>query len=517
MGSSLRVQTCTQTSEPTTESASPGLTVSARRANPLWSALLLSGALAYGPAQTLSAEEAAPAATAPAEASTSGAATGADKAATPETAGASKDAPKPKDYRTGIGFAGLPLLNFDSDAGVGYGVKVAGYDYGENQKPFKYQLSVQIFMTTRNAMYHEIHFDAPKFKNSGWRIDGSLKLDRVLFSNYYGLGNSAIVNYPTDADLGEGVPATCADGDAACEAERQERISRLYKYYTSFDKWEPKFILNLRGDLNGPFKLFSGLIAKYTFINPHNADTIKQYADITVDPTWSSYLIDNNYDELGDKGGFVGYVQGGLIADTRDADASPGKGIFSEASLRLGTFASADPAEAGTYTPVFAGLNVTTRHYLTILPYTVFASRVMADMVFGDAPFFELNQVGGSRDYSAIGGSTSARGITSNRFTGRIKLNFSPELRFTPVEFYIAGSQKINLGLVAFSDMGRVWQDFAPEGNFLDFHVSAGGGLRIAWNDNFLIRADYGKSLTDVDAVTGAALSGLYITFDHAF
>lgn len=479
-------------------------------------ALVLAGAMAVGSLGTAGAEEAGTASAAGA-AGTEAAAGAKTESSTGATAEATPAAPKPKDYRTGIGFAGLPLLNFDSDAGVGYGVKVAGYDYGENQKPYKYQLSVQIFMTTRNAMYHEIHFDAPKFQGSRWRVDGSLKLDRVLFNNYYGLGNTANVTYPATADLGEGVSATCDPGDTACEEAKQERIARLYKYYSSYDKWEPKFILNLRGDLSGPFKLFSGLLTKYTFINPHNAETIKQYADITVDPTWSSYLVDNNVDELGDKGGFVGYVQGGLIADTRDADASPGKGVFSEASLRLGTFVTADPAEAGTYTPVFAGLNITSRHYLTILPYTVFASRVMADMVFGDAPFFELNQVGGSRDYSAIGGSTSARGITSNRFSGRVKLNFSPELRFTPVEFYIAGSQKINLGLVAFSDMGRVWQDFAPEGDFLDFHVTAGGGLRIAWNDNFLIRADYGKSLTDVDAVSGAALSGLYITFDHAF
>lgn len=436
----------------------------------------------------------------------------ASKADAPDAATA-----RPKDYREGIGFAGLPLLNFDSDAGVGYGVKVAMYDYGKNQKPYKTQLSVQIFMTTRNAMYHEIYYDAPNFMGTPWRIDSYLKLDRILFNNYYGLGNTAEVDYPADADMGTEVGTECGTDQACMDAAVLERTSRLYKYYSSYDKWEPKLIVNLRRNLSGPFKLFSGLQAKYTIINPHTAETIQKYADITVDPSWQSYLLDNDVEEYGDKGGFVAYVQGGMIVDTRDEEASPKSGIFSEASVRIGAFASADSTEQAGHAPVYGGLNLTTRHYLSILPFTVFASRVMTDMVLGDAPFFEYNQVGGSRDYSAIGGSTSARGITSNRFTGRVKLNFSPELRFTPLEFYIAGTQKINLGIVAFSDMGRVWEDFKPEGSFLDFHVSVGGGLRIAWNDNFLIRADYGQSITDVDTITGDPLSGLYITFNHAF
>jgi hypothetical protein len=39
-----------------------------------------------------------------------------------------------------------------------------------------------------------------------------------------------------------------------------------------------------------------------------------------------------------------------------------------------------------------------------------------------------------------------------------------------------------------------------------------GGGLRIAWNDNFLIRLDVGDDLE-----TDGVVNGFYLVFDHAF
>lgn len=436
--------------------------------------------------------------TAPADAPAATSAPAAEATSTSSDAPAATSAPaeatKSKDFRTGIGFAGLPLANFDSDDGFGYGVKVAMYDYGQNQKPYKMQLSVQFFQTTNRVWYHEVYFDAPNFMGTPWRVDSYLKLDRVLTNNYYGIGNSATIPDMTSYD--------------GLTPEQNERI---YKYYGSFQKLEPKLILNLRRNLEGPWKLFNALQVKYTTITPHSKATLEQYAPEVagaVDDTWMSYLEETK--PYGYGGGVVSYLQGGVVFDGRDMEASPNSGIFAEASLRLGYFGGFNADDTADHMPAYAGLNLTSRHYWTLLPRTVFATRIMGDFLFGDVPFFELNNVGGSRDYSVLGGSSSGRGIPSYSYRGKVKLLFSPELRFTPVEVYAGGTQKINVGLVAFSDIGRVWADYASEGSLTDLHITAGGGLRVAWNDNFLIRLDYGVAPLE-------NTTGFYLTFNHAF
>lgn len=413
----------------------------------------------------------------------------------PAAAAPAEPTAKPKDYRTGYGYAGLPLLNYDSDDGVGFGVKVARYNYGENQRPYKTQLSLQIFFTSRLSMYHELYYDAPNFRGTPWRIDTYLKLDQVLLNNYYGIGNTADAECPVFTDP--------SGTDLSDESQ-----GRVCNYYLSFKKLEPKWILNLRRDLDGPFKLFSGLQVKMTNVVPHTAQVIKDITSVDVAGDWSSYLESEK--PYGYGGGIVSYVQGGVIADARDQEASPKFGIFSELSARLGSFNAFQATDSAGRFPIYGGLNLTSRHYVQFLPYTVFASRVVADFLVGDVPFFELTSVGGSRDYSAVGGGTSGRGIPSYRYRGKVKLIVSPEIRFTPVEVYAAKTQKINIGLVAFSDLGRVWADYAPDGELLDFHVTVGGGLRVAWNDNFLIRLDYGVAPQE-------DTTGFYLTFNHAF
>src|SRR5688572_11561108 len=142
-----------------------------------------------------------------------------------------------QEQREGLSFAGLPLVNYNSDEGVGYGARVALYDYGSGQRPYRYALTLQFFQTTTLVMYHRIIFDAPKFLDSPWRIDGEIRLFAEKFAPYYGLGNRS--RYDSTRELS----------------------------YYSYDVKTPQLLLNVRRDLRGPWKLFGGYFFQYTFLD----------------------------------------------------------------------------------------------------------------------------------------------------------------------------------------------------------------------------------------------------------
>jgi hemolysin activation/secretion protein len=110
--------------------------------------------------------------------------------------------------------------------------------------------------------------------------------------------------------------------------------------------------------------------------------------------------------------------------------------------------------------------------------------------------------------WSGIGGVSTARGILKNRMQGEVKALANGELRwkFLLVEPW---AQRVDLTLVAFLDAGKAWADLSFRDKGLS-RYSGGGGLRIAWEDHFIVRVDYGHSPDD-------GTSGLYIDFSHLF
>ena len=414
---------------------------------------------------------------------------------------------KDKDYREGWGFAGLPLANYSSDDGFGYGLKVAAYDYGKNQKPYKTQIALQLFFTTNKVMYHKLFIDMPDFRGTPWRIDGALKFDRVLLNNYFGIGNDT-------STLDEG-----ASSDSSGLSDEESAV--VANYYTSFQSQEPSLILNLRRTIRGPVQFFNGYQVKHTIIVPHTAETVYQYRGIELPDDWMSYLEEEK--PYGYSGGTMAYAQVGVIFDSRDQEPSPTRGLFSEFSVRGVAYRALDEQERETHAPLYGGFNLTSRHFLPVLtPRVVFASRLVLDALLGDVPFNELASFGGSQDYTGLGGSTSLRGILSRRYRGHVKAIVTPELRMTPATFY-AGTQKFDIGVVVFSDLGRVWDESEAEPSST-VHWTAGGGLRIAWNDNFLIRLDVGKNIGRILELRGEEVAdrdadylGFYLVFDHAF
>jgi hypothetical protein len=249
------------------------------------------------------------------------------------------------------------------------------------------------------------------------------------------------------------------------------------------------------------------------------------------DEQLSNESLYNKYKEWGiiseeeANGGFIPLLKTGLVFDTRDNEANPMSGMWTEA------FLFGAPAFLGAESG-FAKFNITHRQYFTLverdlsLAYRLGYQTTLA----GDVPFYYQTQIETSKkkDMLGLGGSKTLRGINRNRIVADGFLYGNVELRWKVVHFRFI-NQNFYIGLNGFYDFGQVtkkidieskfahWSMPLPGGYFNfghdgNFHSSAGAGLRIVMNENFVVAADYGMALDPQDGN-----SGIYIGLDYLF
>lgn len=93
---------------------------------------------------------------------------------------------------------GLPLINSDPNEGIGYGVRVYGYNNGKKSDPFfeytpyRLRFFAQYFNTTKNAQYHQLSLDMPYVANTQWRLRADALLTITPTTLYFGVGESTL-------------------------------------------------------------------------------------------------------------------------------------------------------------------------------------------------------------------------------------------------------------------------------------------------------------------------------------
>jgi hemolysin activation/secretion protein len=122
----------------------------------------------------------------------------------------------------------------------------------------------------------------------------------------------------------------------------------------------------------------------------------------------------------------------------------------------------------------------------------VFANRLVGDGVVGDAPIQSLARMGGSSDYYVYGGMDSGRGIRVQRYLGKLRLFEQAELRWRFFDTEFLG-QQFGFTAVGFADVGVVGAEVALPDE-LTILPGFGGGVRVAWNENFIVRLDVAAS-----------------------
>ena len=187
--------------------------------------------------------------------------------------------------------------------------------------------------------------------------------------------------------------------------------------------------------------------------------------------------------------GGVAIFSYGVQWDSRDSEVSAHTGSFEEALFRL------SPGGTTDFPYRYAQGSLVARGYIPLWPdHVTLAMRGVADIMFGNPPFYELARFD---DTYALGGPNGVRGIPGQRYYGKVKVFGNVELRNDVWSFRALG-KPLRLGFIVFFDGGRVWADTSPQpqldGTGLGLHYGTGGGVRLQSGETFVLRGDIAYS-----------------------
>jgi outer membrane protein assembly factor BamA len=364
---------------------------------------------------------------------------------------------QPATQEGGVDAIALPLVSFNSDLGITYGVAGSVYVYGDGRVPYQHAVSAQVLFSNRGMQGHYLRYDGPRLLGP-LRVEARFDYYRESRSPFYGAGNQSAPDFSGD--------------------ENDEHYN--------FARGSPGLALRLRGRPLGeqhPFQLYMGYAWRHTRVSPYEASMLAQLNPVGIE------------------GGATSQLLLGALWDTRDNEADPTTGGVEEFSLRGSGYSTGSRYQ-------YAGLTLSERRYFKLGSRVVFAQRLTLDMLFGEVPFFEWCTTGGISTPEGLGGMSSVRGIERNRFAGNIKVFSNSELRVQAAELMAFG-QPLKLGAVAFFDVGRVWHPGVTDGAWHQWHPGVGGGLRVA-RRAAVVRVDYALS-------TERGGGRLYLNFGQMF
>lgn len=345
-------------------------------------------------------------------------------------AGAAAAASRPYES-VGWRLTAIPIVNFSSDDGAGYGARANLYAYDGHTVPYVRAWTLQAFFTTRGTWTHRLQLDLPTF-GPRCRVEVDAVYERDEHANYYG----ALSSHAVDALLGP--------------ADEDTRTRR-----TTFRHTYPSLQATAVQHLRLPWRVRGGLRVQHDGVEPNAPD--------------GSLL--ELLAPLGTDGGLLVQASLALQYDSRDDYTSSTRGRFEEASVEY------DIGAGGDYDGMRLALEH--RHFLPVGNALVLAHRVRADLTLGDVPFYALPE---------LGGSETLRGQLAARLRGQGRLLASAEGRWLGVA--LSQRQHAYLGGLLFVDAGQVFTRSA--GPSLDgWHAGLGAGLRLQWQST-TVRADTG-------------------------
>lgn len=179
----------------------------------------------------------------------------------------------------------------------------------------------------------------------------------------------------------------------------------------------------------------------------------------------------------GSEGGWVNYLNAGLVWENRDSEFDPHHGNRAELEIRFA------PDPISTYALTSAKLEL--RQYFHLFHWLTIANRLETRHVAGDIPFWEL---------STLGGHSNLRGYPLNRFQGNTSLAYTLEMRGWILKF--PQLYNLKLGGHVFTDAGRV---FTGSDDFNDLfqgykQTFGFGGAMSIFNPDLIFRGEIGFS-----------------------
>ncbi|MBZ5712723.1 Omp85 family outer membrane protein [Nannocystis pusilla] len=414
-----------------------------------------------------------------------------------------KGPPKPERIEVGA----LPALSYDSDLGLGFGLIASVARFSPGYRPYRWRLELLLSANAKRAPgkgievpFHDdyLNMDFPGLAGDRLRITARVGFRKFANTGYYGFGNDSVATEPWEG----------LDPDQDLMAYQAARR------YHRFDHIYPLLLFNARikvWDRSTPqqrrrIEALVGLNTTYNIVRPYPGSLLEQDIALkamdTPDGQATAHLLQGTDPHM------LMVVSAGALFDTRDHEYTPTRGTFTELTVR---------ASPGVQQGLrYAAFTLNSAWFKSFIgEYLSFAVRGVADVIAGDAPFYELTRFGALMPRDGPGGGWSLRGVPRQRYAGKIKLMQNLELRSMFWKFRIKNSQ-FAVGAVAFLDAARIWADFGRTelgGRSIDggtFKLGTGGGLRVRWGETFLVRFDAAYSPTDKS-------NGFYVDVGHVF
>lgn len=423
------------------------------------------------------------------------------------------DTTKHEKIKKGFSFGPLPVVAYNTDEGFKYGALLNIFHYGDgsNYPNYNHKVYLEWSRTTNGGGINQITYDA-KTLIPGIRMMLEAKYTTEIALDFYGF-NGAQANFNNlFSDDSQG---------------NDDYISRVYYRHA-------RKMLRLKADFQGiileknnsKLNWLAGFVHYNSKISKVDIDAINEKITDENQKLPNEKTLYERYVDWGvireseKNGGMVNLFKAGVVYDTRDNEANPNSGMWSEALLLTApSFLGND----NSYTK----LMLTHRQYFTLFPKRLtFAYRLSyQSKIAGTMPFYMLPLVFDSKETKdGLGGSKNLRGIMRNRITGDGFAfgNFEFRWKFLSTVLF---NQNLYLALNPFVDAGIITKKYdfdtsdIPAGQLKDFqfadekiHLTYGMGFRIAINSNFIIAADYGFAADKQDGNTG-----LYIGLDYIF
>ena len=384
---------------------------------------------------------------------------------------------------------GLPLINYTSDDGVGYGARVYLYDNGSrkdpffNESPYLMQLYGQFYTTTNGFSYHELNLDRYNVGGTRYRIKSALVYERRTNANFFGQGGDNRNSRLTDIS-GKEYGTYGSYEDDFLKANDYE-----YYKYNKFKYTMPKYWVKLVGDITRNVGFIAGLEINRVAIDTWEGHRFK--GDDGHMHISGTTLLDLSRDRVkGYGGGWTNSAKAGLVYDSRDYPPDPSTGFYADY-----TFHAVTPALGSDFSYHRSTLGV--RRYVTLAKPLVLAFRAAYTDTSSGTPFFDMPHFEFlDETVPGLGSNRTLRGFPMNRFVGETMVMGNMEARLKFMEA-TPGSQRFDFKLVVFADAGNFYGS-APEPfrepRFSEFKVSLGAGLVVVWNLATVIHVYYGKS-----------------------
>ncbi len=330
---------------------------------------------------------------------------------------------------------GIPLLFPSSSNGFNLGLRVALQNI-RRQDPHKFEFEAQLLSSDLGRYKHMVKLDYPHLFDGKYRVTTRIAYDRDFSFPYFGEGNDTVI-----------------------DRSRLNNDDPIYQNVRA----GPSFYFQILRNFNKNLRIGPLLGLKWTQITA---------------PAGSLLLSQNPSGVLGGRTHYVGLA---IVHDTTDFEPYPSQGRVNE--LYMYWYAPFIGSEYNYFRFTYNFKRYHPLHRDLILAY-----RVFFESLTGNVPFYEMGATGGSNTTLGFGGDKFFRGFESNRFLDRLRLSVSVELRWDPLTFGFA-KQQLTLGFVPFFDIGRVWPSLFPL-TVGSLHASTGWGMRLIWNNRFIIRSD---------------------------